>query len=122
MAGYITTHARLNEVSLGNLGKMRRGTNYSQFMANAHQIAQSKGVTNPRLMLAMKCKTDMNTAQLQVVSAGETTDVSFERPSTEVVYPIADFEWDDFVHDIPTYLTEEPDVHVVDGDKFTAPI
>ena len=119
---YVQDFKRLNEISLGNLGKMKPKTTYDDFMEKARTVAKPRGVNKPALLLAMKYKSEQNTAHLTVATGGITTNVEFERPSTEVVYPITKEEWEQFISDTPHYLVEEPDVHAVDGDKFTAPI
>lgn len=101
---YIATHERLAEVGK-KLGEMKQGTTYAQFMTMANQ----SGVSNPQLMLAMTWKKSQ-TAFLDIPEGAQT------------VYPIADFEWNDFVSDIPTYMKVNPEVWVVDGSRFTAPI
>jgi hypothetical protein len=41
---------------------------------------------------------------------------------TEVVYPISSYEWDIFIDDGKTTAKYMPVVHVVDGEKYAAPI
>lgn len=100
MAEYITTKKRLVEVGTF-LGKMTNAS-YQEFM----EVAK-KNTPNPTLMIEWTFSIDSPMG----FCAGAT-----------VVYPIADFEWQDFLGDIPTYCTYPPNVYVVDGSKFTAPI
>jgi hypothetical protein len=119
---YIQTHARLTEVALEKLGEMKPGTTYAQFMQQAREIAAQRGVTNPKLMLAMLMKPETtNSLSVTDLATGASTEVRMPLP-TEMVYPIADFEWSDFMADIPTYCTVNPTVWVVDGTLYTAPI
>lgn len=119
---YIQTFEKLEEVSLGLLGEMTVGSTYQGFMEKARLIAEEAKVERPILMLAMEYKPDNNVATVGIYTEDSIVPVSYERPSTKVVYPIADFEWDDFVNGISEYLTTDPSVHVVDGSKYTAPI
>ena len=114
---FIDTHERLNEVSLGNLGKLKAGTTYDEFMEQASEVAAAQGVDNPRLLLAMKYNADKVAAQLAIVSDEETVEKAREYFSTGIVSTVADIQWDGYVNEIHSMVVE-PDVHVVDGDKF----
>ena len=82
----------------------KAGYSYSKFMEEARELATKQGINNPLLVI----------------------DVSLKAPSAfganEQPYPIADFEWDDFKRDGKTMAKYMPNVYVVDGDKYTAPI
>lgn len=94
---YLMTKTDLERVSVANLGPMIPGQ-YAQFM----QQAKATGLAEPKLVIETKLKS----------------------PSyfgvTEVVYAIADFEWDEFAIDELAAYT--PVVHVVDGNLYTTGI
>lgn len=94
---YIMTKKRLEEVSVANLGPMVAGK-CSEFVGKA----KATGVSHPRLIIET------------VLKSPSAYGV------TEVVYPIASFEWDDFAVD--TLASYTPVVHVVDGQLYTAGI
>ncbi len=103
---YLQTHARLKQVAIKELGEMAIGGQpYSYFMGLARQTSEATGIKNPKIMLAITFKPGMSPVG-----------------TPEIVYPIADFEWDAFVADIKSYCAMNPTVWVVDGDKYTAPI
>jgi hypothetical protein len=41
---------------------------------------------------------------------------------SEAAYPITASEWDDFLADVPRYCEREPEVWVVDGERYVLPI
>lgn len=77
---------------------------YDNYMTRAKQVASQNGVKNPLLVI----------------------DISLKEPnelgSQEQPYPISKQEWDIFVSDARTMANYMPNVYVVDGDKYTAPI
>jgi hypothetical protein len=96
MTEYIMTLQRLKEVSLGCLGNMQE-MSYQEAMQQAKKL-----VNYPRLLIETELK----------------------QPSyyglTEVIYPISEEEWIEFSKDpLAKYI---PNVHVVDGTKYTAGI
>lgn len=103
MAEYLWTLEALYAAAVANLGPMDQGT-HASFTAKAKEEAAKHGIANPKLIIDVKLK-EANGLGCQ------------EQP-----YPIADFEWDDFVRDGKTMAVFMPRVFVVDGDKFTAPI
>jgi len=100
---YLMTLEQLYQASLANLGPMKVGS-YDEFVEKMEKVAQEKSVANPLMVI----------------------DIILKQPSefgiTEQPYPIADFEWDQFASEAPTMAKKMPDVHVVDGDRYTAPI
>lgn len=98
---YITTKARLEEVSVATLGPMT-DRSYAEFV----ECAYLTGLVAPKLMLTWVYK-----REAPLVPAG-----------SEVVYPIKEAEWPYFLADIPTYCVDTPLVYVVDGMRYTAMI
>lgn len=105
MAEYIWTLEELNKVNVGNLGPMDQGT-YDSYMQQAQQLAAQHGIERPSLIIDIKFK------------AG----VASQFGVTEQPYPISRDEWSTFVSDARTMAEYMPNVFVVDGKKFTAPI
>jgi hypothetical protein len=99
---YITTKERLEEVAVLALGPMT-GDSYAGFMTQA----QASGLDLPQLMLEWVFK--------------RSTPMGYQA-GAQVIYPISADEWEDFQNDIPLYCVAVPNVYVVDGLKYTAPI
>lgn len=102
---YLMTLQELYAASIGNLGPMDKpGYSFERFTQEAKQLAATQGIQNPLLVI----------------------DISLKQPSgfgaTEQPYPISRDEWDVFKSDALTMANFMPNVHVVDGDKYTAPI
>lgn len=116
---YVFDHARLSVVTLGNLGKMAPGTTFEAFMARAREIASVAGVHNPVLILALKYKPDCKDLEVNIDTGDAEVVYTEGRGGKESVYLIHDYEWEDFITDAPLYLAVQPDVHVVDGNKYT---
>ena len=100
---YLWTLADLYRVSLGNLGPMDTKP-FQQFKKEMAKVAQEKAVKNPRMAI------DISLKQLSEFGA------------TEQPYPISEDEWEVFINDSRTMANFMPNVHVVDGDKYTLPI
>ncbi len=100
---YLWTNERLYQVAIGNLGPMDSGT-FNQFTDRAKTTASSHGVKNPKLII------DIELIEANILG------------TTSTPYPITASEWDLFVSDARTMARYMPNVYVVDGDKFTAPI
>lgn len=103
---YILTLEQLESVSLQNLGPMVKGQ-FDHFEEQAYftKVAlphrgMEINLQNPRLIIETRLK----------------------QPSIhgviEVIYPVSEQEWDDFEIDPQAEYT--PNVHVVDGAKYTA--
>lgn len=122
MREYVTTHNRLREIALKELGEMKRGTTYVLFMDQASRVAKEKGVAKPALMLAITYRGDRNEAELVIYGENGVSNAAMPRPTTEVVYPISEHEWDGFLDGVEANLTQNPTVWAVDDEKFTAPI
>lgn len=94
---YIQTIEQLKKVSIKNLGPMTVGQ-WEKF----NLLAKNTGLEKPKLII----------------------ETSLKKPSvfgiTECVYPISKQEWDTFATD--TLAKYTPNVHVVDGTKYTAGI
>ena len=94
---YLWTLDELYKASVGDLGPMD-AKGYQEFMEEAREVARESEISNPKIMIDVKRKDGL------------------EQP-----YPIADFEWQACVDTIHL-CHETTHVHVVDGDKYTAPI
>lgn len=100
---YLMTITELKAAAVVNLGAMNQGT-YASFKARADAEAQKHGFARARLVVDLKYKS------------------SSDFGVTEQPYPISADEWDLFIREAPSMLQYMPQVFVVDGDKFTAPI
>ncbi|OGY43314.1 MAG: hypothetical protein A2729_05335 [Candidatus Buchananbacteria bacterium RIFCSPHIGHO2_01_FULL_39_14] len=105
MRKYLSTLTELYAAAVADLGPMDQGT-YSDFEKRVQEVARQHGIQNPKMIIDIKFKA--NTAS----SFGVT-----EQP-----YPIIASEWNKFREDAKTMAEYMPKVHVVDGDKYTAPI
>lgn len=99
---YIQTKERLEEVSVANLGPM----NQRSYRECAERARRTK-LEKPLLVI----ETVLKQPSIYGMGAG-----------SEVVYPISEPEWDDFIASAAEMAEYMPVVHVVDGKKFTAPI
>jgi hypothetical protein len=102
---YLMTLDELYAAAVANLGPMDQST-YAQASADARRVGSEMGIKNPTLIIDIQF-TPGSASQFGV---------------TEQPYPIADMEWDQFKSDARTMAAFMPNVYVVDGDKFTAPI
>lgn len=85
--------------AIAKLGSMAEGT-YDQYME------QAKGLTQkPLLVIDVKYNADMRRQGMN------------DQP-----YPIAKSEWDLFIRDAKTMAEYCPNVYVVDGSRYHAPI
>jgi hypothetical protein len=102
---YILTLAQLYEVAIDKVGAMDEGS-YSDLEHRVRVLAKERGITKPLMVVDVKFKPDV--ASLLGVA---------EQP-----YHISNSEWDAFVRDSKTMTEYMPNVYVVDGERYAAPI
>ena len=105
MKKFIMTIPKLKEVAIANLGLMDEG-DYNSFVIKAGEEAAKLNIKNPLLVINVKFK------------EGTASEFGVK----EQPYPISEAEWEQCALDGKEILEYMPEVYVVDGDKFIAPI
>ena len=105
MKEYIRTLSELKNVAIANLGPMDKG-DFNSFTIKAKEEAVKQNIKNPLLVIDVEFK----------------EEAANEFGVKEQPYPISEAEWKQCALDGKTMTEHMPDVYVVDGDKFTAPI
>lgn len=99
----LMTCDELYYVARANLGPMKPGA-YTEFEQQVQAVANRLGIERPRMVI----------------------DIIFKEGAhafvTEQPYPISRDEWDIICADAKTMTKKMPEVFVVDGNKFSAPI
>ena len=96
---YIWSIEELPQKAIEKLGSMNAGT-YQGYLSRARALT-----SNPLLVIDIKFNEKYQSRGLR------------DQP-----YPIAEHEWDRFVEDAKEMAEYCPNVYVVDGSKYTAPI
>jgi hypothetical protein len=105
---YLWTSEELLDPEVGavEIGLLEAGA-YETLKERMDELAVQSGMQKPRMIVDLIFKEGMTS---QLGSPGQP-------------YPIADFEWETFVADVPAYCGENvPRVYVVDGSRYTAGI
>lgn len=104
---YLMTEEDVRHHSLTGapIGQMTPVSTHVVLQSRANEIASAHGVARAQLIIVMFFRPGMS-------------PVGY----SPVTYPIASFEWEDWLCDTPMYFEKPCDVYVVDGTKYTAPI